>query len=71
MSPIYRSAGRLGPEHVGARVTVRRHLAEGGLGDVVGVLEAIDAREVVVRDRRGDRVVIAIADITATRVIGE
>ena len=43
----------VGPGDVGARVSVRRRLAEGGLTDVVGVVERWSDGVVVVRDRHG------------------
>lgn len=65
----YRSADRLGPEHVGRRVTVRRRLAEGGVGDVVGVLESLDDEAVSVRRRDGTLVRVARGDVVAARVV--
>ena len=65
----YRSVDRIGPEHVGRRVTVRRKLAEGGYSDVVGVCERADDDAVAVRDRRGDLIVIVRTEIFAARVI--
>jgi hypothetical protein len=42
-----------GPSSVGARVVLRRRLPDGGLGDVVGVVESWSGGTVVVRDRHG------------------
>jgi hypothetical protein len=53
---------RLGPADVGARVVVRRRLAEGQYGDVLGELLAWSA-EVVVRDRHGVTHAIAKHDV--------
>ncbi|MDO8106879.1 hypothetical protein Q6348_06670 [Isoptericola sp. b441] len=39
---------------LGAKVMVRRRLADGGYSDVVGVLLERDADHVLVRGRRGD-----------------
>ena len=65
----YRSAGRLGPDAVGRRVTVRRRLPEGGASDTVGVLVALDERHATVRNAAGADVVIAVEEIVAARVI--
>lgn len=65
----YRSAGSLGPEAVGHRVTVRRRLPDGAASDVVGTLESIDDDAVIVRNRSGDAVRVARAEIVASRVI--
>ena len=67
----YSSAHELGPGDVGRRVTVRRRLPDGGLGDVIGVLESIDDDTAVLLDRRGARIRIELADVTASRVVGE
>jgi hypothetical protein len=69
VSPRYRSVDELGPEHVGRRVTVRRRLPDGMLGDVIGVLEKLDDKELVILDRRGHRNTISIGDMVAARVI--
>ncbi|MDR1635384.1 MAG: hypothetical protein LBS27_10815 [Bifidobacteriaceae bacterium] len=39
---------------VGAKVTIRRRLAEGGFADTVGLLEAASAEFVAVRHRSGE-----------------
>jgi hypothetical protein len=65
----FRSVDQLGPEHRGHRVTVRRKLAEGGYSDVVGVCETIDASSVTVRNKHGEAITIARAEIVAARVI--
>lgn len=64
----YRSADAIGPEHVGARVTVRRLLPDGMKSDVIGTCEAADADAVSVRDRHGTIVRIARDEIVAARV---
>ena len=53
---------RLGPGDVGARVVVRRRLADGMLGDVLGELVSWSP-EVVVRDRHGDLVRFPTVDV--------
>lgn len=53
---------RLGPGDVGARVVVRRRLAEGGYGDLLGQLESWGV-EVVVRDRHGVAHTVDAADV--------
>jgi hypothetical protein len=64
----YRSSDQLAPEHIGRRVTVRRRLDEGGLGDVLGILEDVDEESVRVRIASGDVRSIARALIVAARV---
>ncbi|MCA1831098.1 MAG: hypothetical protein LC663_06260 [Actinobacteria bacterium] len=66
----FRSRDRLRNEHVGKRVTVRRRLGDGTLGDVIGVLEAIDAEKLVLRDRTDTALTIDVATVVAARVIG-
>ena len=51
-------------DDVGARVVVRRRLAEGGYGDLLGELVRWDA-EVVVRDRAGALHTAVRADVVA------
>ena len=51
-------------QDVGARVVVRRRLAEGGYGDLLGELVRWDA-EVVVRDRTGVLHSAARTDVVA------
>jgi ribosome maturation factor RimP len=65
----YRSVDRLGPQHRGHRVTVRRKLAEGGYSDVIGVLEHIDISSVAVRTHKGEKVTIPRSEIAAARVV--
>lgn len=65
----YRSVDSLGPGHVGCRVTVRRRLDEGGLSDVVGMLEYFNPSELGVRDRHGRLVWIPHDTVTAARII--
>ncbi len=55
-----RLARDLSPEHVGNRVVVRRRLAGGGLGDVLGELLAWE--NAVLRVRAGDGSVVEIAE---------
>lgn len=65
----FRSAGQIGPEHVGRRVTVRRALPEGGYSDVLGVCEQADADAVTVRNKDGEAIVISRSQIVAARVV--
>ena len=65
----YRSAGQIGPEHIGRRVTVRRALPEGGYADVLGVCEQADADSVTVRNKEGEAIVIERSQIAAARVV--
>lgn len=60
---------RLTPADVGARVTVRRRLEEGGLGDVVGTLQAWSDDELTIQRRGGEIVTVAVAAIVSSRVI--
>jgi hypothetical protein len=58
--------GRVTPAHVGTRIVVRyRRRDDGGptLTDVVGLLESFDVSTLTVRDRRGESVTIALADV--------
>jgi hypothetical protein len=59
----------VGPGDAGVRVSLRRRLPEGGLGDVLGVVEAWDEREVRLRTRDGTEVVVASADVVAAKRI--
>lgn len=52
----------------GCRVVLRRRLAEGGYGDVLGDLLSTDDDRAVVRTRRGDVVVDAADMVLAKRV---
>lgn len=65
----YQSAGIVTPADVGKRVTIRRRLPDGHLGDVVGVLERFDPEGMAVRTRAGVLVEFAAEDVTAARVI--
>ena len=64
--PGARYAMSLTGDDVGARVVVRRRLAEGGYGDLLGELVQWDA-EVVVRDRSGALHTVARADVLAAK----
>jgi len=58
--------GRVTPGHVGTRIVVRyRRLDDGGptFTDVVGVLESFGTSTLGVRDRRGELVTVALADV--------
>jgi hypothetical protein len=55
-----------GPADVGARVVVRRRLADGALGDLLGELRRWDEL-VVVRDRTGAEHAVARADVVAAK----
>jgi hypothetical protein len=57
----------VGPGDVGVRVSLRRRLPEGGLGDVLGVVEAWDDSTVSVRRRDGELVVVASVDVVAAK----
>ena len=56
----------VGPGDVGARVVLRRTLAAGGLGDVLGVVERWSGGTVLVRTRSGP-VEVAEADVVAAK----
>ncbi|MFP5218564.1 MAG: hypothetical protein ACLGIG_02325 [Actinomycetes bacterium] len=56
-----------GPGDTGLRVTLRRRLADGGLGDVLGVVEHWADGEVRVRDRHGVVHVVAEVDVVAAK----
>jgi hypothetical protein len=66
----FRSVDKIGPEHQGRRVTVRRILPEGGYSDVIGVCEQIDAATVTIRNKNGVAIVIVRSEIVAARLIG-
>ena len=53
-------------DDVGARVVVRRRLADGGTGDLLGELVRWDA-QVAVRDRTGVLHEVARADVVAAK----
>ncbi len=57
------------PDDVGVRVSLRRRLAEGGLGDVLGVLETWSGG--VLRVRRRDDAVVEVdeADVLAIKKV--
>ena len=57
----------LGPADVGARVVVRRRLADGALGDLLGELVRWGDDDVVVRDRAGTEHVVVRADVVAAK----
>ena len=60
------SVGRITHEQVGSRVVVRYRRAEPDgptFTDVVGVLEHFDDASLRVRDRRGQAVTVAVADV--------
>jgi hypothetical protein len=64
-----RYAQEVGPGDAGMRISLRRRHPEGGMGDVLGVLESwVDDVVTVVR-ASGERVVIAASDVVATRRI--
>lgn len=60
------------PRHVGVgrRVSLRRVLADGGQGDLVGFVVAAAADGLTVRDRRGVDHVVAWPDLLALRPVG-
>lgn len=59
----------VGPGDSGVRVAVRRRLADGGLGDVLGELERWADGVLVVRDRRGTAHEVAERDVVAAKRI--
>lgn len=59
----------VGCDDLGRRVTVRRRLATGGFGDVVGVLEGCDDRTFAIRDRAGRLRRVDRGDVVAARVV--
>lgn len=56
-----------GPGDVGVRVTLRRRLPDGGLADVIGVVEHWAEGVVRVRDRHGLVHEVADADVVAAK----
>lgn len=65
----YEHANRLDCDDVGSRVTVRSRTADGYMTDAVGVLEACDEREFVIRTKRGDLVRVDRALVVAAKPI--
>lgn len=64
-----RYAREVGPGDAGIRISLRRRYPDGQLGDVLGVLESwVDGVVTVVR-ASGERIVLAEADVVATRRI--
>ena len=59
----------VGPGDAGARVTVRRRLAAGGLGDVLGELLSWTDGELSVRRSSGEVVIVAEGDVVAAKRI--
>lgn len=57
------------PDDVGVRVSLRRRLPDGGLGDVLGVLETWTAGALGVRRRDEELVEVAEADVVALKRI--
>jgi hypothetical protein len=57
----------VGAGDTGVRVSLRRRLRQGGLGDVVGVVERWDGGVVRVRDRRDVLHEVAEADVVAAK----
>ena len=55
---------------VGGRVSLRRRLADGGQGDLLGFVLATDAGRLLVRDRHGTVHAVARADVLALRTVG-
>ena len=64
-----RYAWNVTPGDVGARVSLRRRLAEGGLGDVLGVLEAWQDGVLTVRRRDDSTVTVDEADVVAVKQV--
>lgn len=66
--------GRVTPAHVGTRIVVRyRRRDDGGprFTDVVGVLASFDSSTLAVRDRRGELVTVALADVFLAKPVPE
>lgn len=59
----------VGPGDSGVRVTIRRRLPEGGLGDVLGQLLSWADGVLVVERRDGTEVTIAEQDVVAAKRI--
>lgn len=59
----------VGPGDAGVRVTIRRRLPEGGLGDVLGQLLSWAEGELVVERRDGTKVTISEQDVVAAKRI--
>jgi len=59
----------LGPDDLGARVSVRYRL-ESGATDVVGDLESLDADQLAIRRSDGSLVVVGADAVVAARVVG-
>ena len=59
----------VGVRDVGVRVTLRRRLPEGGLGDVLGVLESWSDGLLRVRRRDDALVEVAEADVVALKQV--
>lgn len=55
---------------VGRRVSLRRRLADGGQGDLLGFVLGIDATDLIVRDRHGVEHTVARSDVLALRPVG-
>jgi hypothetical protein len=59
----------VGPGDSGIRVTIRRKLPEGGLGDVLGQLVSWSEGLLTVERRDGTKVTIAEQDVVAAKRI--
>ena len=59
----------VGPGDSGIRVTVRRRLPEGGLGDVLGQLLSWSDGVLTIERRDGTKVTIAEQDVVAAKRI--
>jgi hypothetical protein len=57
----------VGPGDAGVRISLRRQLAEGGLGDVLGELRSWQDGVVRVVDRHGTEHVVAEQDVVAAK----
>lgn len=64
-----RYAREVGPGDAGMRISLRRRYPDGSLGDVLGVLLSWTDGVVTVVRGDGSRVVLAEADVVATRRI--
>jgi hypothetical protein len=65
-----RYAVEVGPGDSGMRISLRRRLAEGGLGDVLGELVSWSQGQVQLRRRDGVLVTVAEGDVVAAKRIG-
>ena len=65
----FRSAGRLGPEQVGRRVSVRVRDDDGSARDIIGILEALDPHAATIARENGARESVRLERIIAAREV--